>query len=383
MVRTRPLSLMSTALPARSVPSVAAENASCGTAASSRSTALSVRSRSKVKSSGRGRASAGISQSVFSAMRWILYRDRLAGKPLKRHALSSHRVADEIIGEIRRLELELDALRLTRERAAHEDVVLDMRGQHLEDADGAPELGIDVGVDQLLLACNALDHLGLGQALYGLLPHQLPIGLARPTRGGERLWVLIGAAELEDVLAEADVGGPFAELGASRHVERRHGIAPRQARSHCRSAAVTVVGFSRVERCPQSSTTTSLAPGTSPAISSCSASGVKASWRPQRTSVGQLMRRRSSRPSGRPMIAFCWPKNASLPTRSAIPMTTSLSGSSSCRAAWMRSGSNRGVTPLNSPFSESSIRPRRREVCSGVSARAEVSRSANFLTRSG
>src|SRR5262249_46619172 len=223
-------------------------------------------------------------------------------------------------------------LRLASQRAAHEDVVLDVRRQYLEDADRAPQSGIDVGIDQFLLACDALDHFCLAQSVDGLLLHQLPVRLTRPARGDHCLGVLFSAAELEDVLAETDVGGPFAKLAAACDVECRHGIA-HHASSHCRIAAVTVVGFSKVERWPQSSMTTSLAPATRPAISSWSASGVSASCRPHSTHVRHAIRRRSSRPSGRPMIALCCRRKAALPTRSAIAMTISVSGSSSWRAA--------------------------------------------------
>src|SRR5579885_3141232 len=137
MVSTRPFSRISTALPARSVPRVAAENASDGTVASRRSTELSARSRSKAKSSGRGRASAGISQSVFSLIMRILDRECRAGKPLTASERSPHRVRDQVIREIRRLELDLDPLCLARERAPHQNVVLDMGRQHLEHAGGA------------------------------------------------------------------------------------------------------------------------------------------------------------------------------------------------------------------------------------------------------
>ncbi len=92
----------------------------------------------------------------------------------------------------------------------------------------------------------------------------------------------------------------FTGGGSSRRERQGHNA------SQSRIAAVTTSGCSSGDRCPQFSTTTSLAPRIAAAISSCSATGVNASWRPQRTRVGQAMRLRSARPSGRPKIAVCW-----------------------------------------------------------------------------
>src|SRR5690606_37466448 len=57
--------------------------------------------------------------------------------------------------------------------------------------------------------------------------------------------------------------------------------------SQARSARLTASGRSRVDRCPHSGTTSSLAPGIPSAISRANPGGVRASSAPTRTSVGQ------------------------------------------------------------------------------------------------
>src|SRR5208282_6772489 len=93
-------------------------------------------------------------------------------------------------------------------------------------ADGTLELGIEVGVDHLLPAGDAGDDFRLAQAIGLLLRDERPIALARPAGRDDGLHRLLGVAELVDVLAQADVGAPFAEPDALRHIDRAHGDPP-------------------------------------------------------------------------------------------------------------------------------------------------------------
>ena len=49
-----------------------------------------------------------------------------------------------------------------------------------------------------------------------------PVGFAGPAGGGERLWVALGDPDLVDMLAEPDIGRPFAQLDAARDIDACH-----------------------------------------------------------------------------------------------------------------------------------------------------------------
>ncbi len=160
--------------------------------------------------------------------------------------------------------------------------------------------------------------------------------------------------------------GPFALKQPARRPARRSPprASPWSADApHRRSAAAAHRGSARPSRRP-------------------AAAGSARRPAPTPTSVGTAMRARCGRESMRCMIASCWRRKASLPTRSAISITSAASGPSR-REGWISEGSSRGVTPRNCPDRDSEIRPRRRRFCSSVSARAPVSSSASRVTRPG
>src|SRR5215471_10995773 len=72
----------------------------------------------------------------------------------------------------------------------------------------------------------------LGDALGRALLHQGPVGLATPARRDQRRRIILAIADLEHVLGDAGVGGPFGEFGAPRHVDHAH-LAPKRSPRLC------------------------------------------------------------------------------------------------------------------------------------------------------
>src|SRR6185437_10308488 len=119
-------------------------------------------------------------------------------------------------------QLDFDTLGSAGEGAGHQHVILDMRRQHLEDTTRSLEPGIEAGIDQLLLARDAGDDLVLVQPFHRVLRDQRPIVLARPVRRDLLLQRRIAVADLVDVLAEPDIGPPFAQRHAARRIDHAH-----------------------------------------------------------------------------------------------------------------------------------------------------------------
>src|SRR5262249_61254266 len=85
-------------------------------------------------------------------------------------------------------------------------------------------------VDHLLLALEAFNDLLLGDALSRALLHQGPSGPPAPPRRDQRRRIILAIADLEHVLGDAGVGGPFGEFGAPRHVDHAHSAPKRSPR---------------------------------------------------------------------------------------------------------------------------------------------------------
>src|SRR5690242_12975536 len=83
--------------------------------------------------------------------------------------------------------------------------------------------------------------------------------------------------------------------------------------SHCRMAALTASGCSKLLKCPQFSTITNDEFGASASISRCQFTGHSASSCPTSTSVGHCTHFNVSLLSGRLMVALACRINASLP----------------------------------------------------------------------
>ena len=147
------------------------------------------------------------------------------------------------------------------------------------------------------------------------------------------------------------------------------------------SAALVSTGRSIVERCPHSSTISSLDPEIPAAISSWRASGISASCLPHMMSVGQAMRDNSGRLSVRLMIARSSRMKASLPVFLAILLIVDANSRFLSCDGWISNGSRTPVIQRKRPRSASEMKSLRLRVCSGVSARAVVSSSASFRTR--
>src|SRR5690348_7432040 len=101
-----------------------------------------------------------------------------------------------------------------------------MGGIDLEQTSRVADARVVARIDRLLPARDAFDELGFVAVVDGNRFQQLPIALASPAARDQRLHILVAAAELVDVLAEADVRRPFAELDAARHVDRGHWVSP-------------------------------------------------------------------------------------------------------------------------------------------------------------
>ena len=86
-------------------------------------------------------------------------------------------------------------------------------------------------VDRLLLARQLRERVRLARCRppAGCVTSCQSVSPAQPGRD-QRLHRLVGTAELVDVLAEPDLGRPFAELGAARDIERRHAVSSRDSR---------------------------------------------------------------------------------------------------------------------------------------------------------
>src|ERR1051325_11463576 len=117
------------------------------------------------------------------------------GPPHGRHAFVAISlpfcVVDQIGGEIRRLQLEVDSVALAGEGARDDDMVLDRGGGQTENTEGALQLRIDVRVDHLLLALQPVERLFLAQPLDRFAADDLPIGFAGPAGRGERFWAIV------------------------------------------------------------------------------------------------------------------------------------------------------------------------------------------------
>ena len=133
---------------------------------------------------------------------------------------------DQVIGEISRFQLDLDAVAVSGERAGHDDVAFDPGRSEPENAVGPFELRIEVRFDDLFLAREPRERLLFAQIFDRLLAGDCPVGLASPAGGGERLGVARGDANFVDMLAEPNIRCPAAELGAARDVENSPPMPP-------------------------------------------------------------------------------------------------------------------------------------------------------------
>src|SRR5690242_3822466 len=98
-------------------------------------------------------------------------------------------------------------------------MVLDPRGREPKDAGRSLQLWVEVRIEHLFLAAKPIERFRLAHILDRRLAHDRPIGLAGPTRGGQRLWIALVHPDLIDVPAEPDIGGPAAELGTAGNVK--------------------------------------------------------------------------------------------------------------------------------------------------------------------
>src|SRR5262245_4393807 len=140
-------------------------------------------------------------------------------------------VLNEVVGEVRGLEFD-HAIRLAGERPRDQAVVLHVLGRNFYHAGHSAQPRIIDWVDHLLLALEAFNDLLLGDALSRALLHQGPVGLAAPARRDQRRRIILAIADLEHVLGDAGVRGPFGEFGTLRHVDHAH-LAPKRSPRLC------------------------------------------------------------------------------------------------------------------------------------------------------
>src|SRR5207237_10005535 len=90
---------------------------------------------------------------------------------------STQGVVDQIVGEISRLQLDLDPVALAGKRTGHNDVTLDPRRDQPKHARGTLQLWIKVWVDDLFLPSQPRERLFLVETLDRLLAGDSPIAL--------------------------------------------------------------------------------------------------------------------------------------------------------------------------------------------------------------
>src|SRR5262249_33704786 len=110
---------------------------------------------------------------------------------------------------------QIEPVALASERAADDDVVLDMLGRDAEDAGGVLQLGTEPGLDDPFLAAKPLDRRGLVDPLDRLLANDLPIGFPGPAGRRQKLGIVIRDPDFVEVLAKPDIGGPAGKPGAA------------------------------------------------------------------------------------------------------------------------------------------------------------------------
>src|SRR5262249_30479333 len=86
------------------------------------------------------------------------------------------------------------------------------------------ELWVEVWIYHPFLAGEPIHGLFLAQAFDRPFAHDSPIRFPGPTCDGDRLRIPVGDPDLIDLLAEADIRRPAAELCAARNKKCRHAL---------------------------------------------------------------------------------------------------------------------------------------------------------------
>src|SRR5437764_12503580 len=139
---------------------------------------------------------------------------------------SAQRVVNEIVGEIGRLQLEVEPVAVAGQGARDEDMVLDLLGAQPKHARRPLEFRIEARIEHPLLARQPRQRLLFGDPLDLAAFDDLPVALAGPPRRGERFRIAIRDPDLIDVLALPYIRSPAAEFGAACDKKYRHRFLP-------------------------------------------------------------------------------------------------------------------------------------------------------------
>ena len=107
--------------------------------------------------------------------------------PLRQRTLTQ-RVMDQVVGEISRLQLDLDPVALPCEGSRHDNVILDPVRSEPEYSAGPFEFRVKVRVDDLFLAREPCKRLLLAETFDFLLAGDGPIGLSGPASRRRAPW---------------------------------------------------------------------------------------------------------------------------------------------------------------------------------------------------